>query len=96
MLAVVPAWGAYINNEIGRRVGLHATDRLYAAADALQGAALWSEEQTVTSRGGACSADLGSVTDLTLPFDRDYWLGIQLGSDSEMAPRIRISSAAAG
>ena len=47
VLAVVPACGAYVNNEIGRRVGLHATDRLYAATEQFTGLARFEDPRFV-------------------------------------------------
>lgn len=35
---------------------------------------------------------LGGKTPLNLAFDKQYWLGIQVGSDLEMSPRIRLAS----
>jgi len=57
------------------------------------GTALWTETQSVTADDGIFSVLLGSVTSLDLPFDEDYWLGITVGTDNEMTPRVRIASA---
>ncbi|MBM3288387.1 MAG: hypothetical protein FJY88_13735 [Candidatus Eisenbacteria bacterium] len=57
------------------------------------GTALWTEAQTLALSGGVYNATLGSVTTLNLPFDVQYWLGVQLSGESEMAPRVRLTSA---
>ncbi len=51
------------------------------------GTALWQETQTVTTTSGLFSTELGKVTAITLPFDKDYYLAIKVGSDAEMSPR---------
>jgi hypothetical protein len=57
---------------------------------ATSGIALWSEPQTVAVSGGLYSVQLGTVNDfsgLTLDMMNGRWLGIQVGSDTEMTPR---------
>jgi hypothetical protein len=66
------------------------TFRLYAAATG--GTELWAEPQSVTLAKGSFGVQLGAVTALTLPFDQQYWLGVQLGSGSEMTPRVMLAS----
>jgi hypothetical protein len=56
------------------------------------GTALWSETRTVTVTDGVFSVDLGNTTPLNLPFDTLYYLGITIGSDSEMTPRQPLTS----
>ncbi|MFH0954579.1 MAG: hypothetical protein V1777_00550 [Candidatus Micrarchaeota archaeon] len=41
---------------------------------------------------GVFNVLLGSITTLDLNFMSDYWLSIQIGSDSEMSPRQRLSA----
>jgi hypothetical protein len=49
------------------------------------------ETQTNTLNLGVLSTHLGSVTSLSgVDLDRDLWLGISVGGDAEMRPRIRI------
>ena len=55
---------------------------------------LWTETQSVTVTDGIFSVNLGDVTTLTLPFDTTYYLGITIGSDSEMIPRQPLTSVA--
>jgi hypothetical protein len=55
---------------------------------------LWAETQTVTVTDGIFSVNFGDVTTLNLPFDTPYYLGITVGSDSEMTPRQPLTSVA--
>jgi hypothetical protein len=57
------------------------------------GVALWTETQgSVTVTNGLFSVVLGSTTPLAVPFDRQYWLGVTVGADPEMAPRALLTS----
>ena len=70
------------------------TFRLYGVATG--GAALWTEgPKNVTVTNGLFSTLLGDTTPLVLGnFDgRDLWLGVQVGSDAEAAPRIQVAYA---
>jgi len=53
---------------------------------------LWTETQTVSVTNGIFSVNLGNVMPLSLPFDTAYYLGVTVGSDSEMTPRQPLSS----
>jgi hypothetical protein len=54
---------------------------------------LWTETiPEVDVNGGIYSEVLGNVTALTVPFDQDYTLGIEIGG-KEMNPRIELTSA---
>jgi len=57
------------------------------------GTPLWTELQSVAVTNGSYSVLLGSITALTLPFDAEYWLAIQVGNDPEMTPRFQLGSA---
>lgn len=60
---------------------------------AQDGTALWSETHpAVTLTNGQFSVELGSITPINLDFSAKYYLGIQVGSDSEMTPRRPLSS----
>ena len=64
-------------------------------ADSTGGVALWTESHTsVSVSEGLFHVFLGSVADLpdTLFDEADRWLGINVDSDGEMSPRIRIGS----
>lgn len=66
------------------------TFKVYAVASA--GSALWTETQSLAVSKGVFSAVLGSVTPLTLAFDKQYWVGIAVGAAAEMTPRIPLTS----
>lgn len=54
------------------------------------GSATWTETDTVTTTNGIFQVALGAVTSLpgSVDFNQDTWyLGIKVGSDSEMTPR---------
>jgi hypothetical protein len=54
---------------------------------------LWSEVQSgVTVTAGRYSVVLGSVTPINLPFDQQYYLGVTVGTDPEMTPRLLLST----
>jgi hypothetical protein len=56
---------------------------------------LWTETQpTVAVNKGIFSAILGILNPISIPFDQPYWLGIRVGGGAELAPRIRLTSAA--
>ncbi|MDQ7786648.1 MAG: hypothetical protein RDU01_03490 [Thermodesulfovibrionales bacterium] len=57
------------------------------------GTAIWTETQNVDVSGGIYSVILGSLSTLTpLAFDVPYWLGVRVGSDAEMTPRVQLTS----
>lgn len=56
------------------------------------GTALWTETQTVAASNGIYNVILGSVNIVNLVFDTQYWLGITVGADAEMAPRQKLTS----
>jgi len=54
---------------------------------------LWREyHPNVPVTNGLFSIILGSITTLNLAFNTDYWLGIKVGNDPELSPRIRLTS----
>ncbi len=66
---------------------------IYNVASA--GSNLWTETQTLTVTNGIFQVNLGSVT--TLPASIDFntdniYLGIKVGADAEMTPRIQFTS----
>lgn len=68
------------------------TFRLYDAVT--EGALIWEETQYTTAvDNGLLDVELGSVTTLDLPFDRQYWLGVQVAADpAELTPRFKLTS----
>jgi len=67
------------------------TFRLYDVATG--GTELWTESQSLATSGGVFDAILGSVVPLSLAFNDEYWLGVQVESDPELAPRTELTSA---
>jgi len=68
------------------------TFKLYDVATG--GTELWEEtHSSVTVASGAFNVILGSVTALNQNFSSAYWLGIEVGSDGEMEPRVQLTSA---
>ncbi|MBN2393363.1 MAG: putative metal-binding motif-containing protein [Anaerolineae bacterium] len=65
---------------------------LYALAEG--GTALWQETQAVTVTNGLFNVYLGDVTPLSeTVFDgQNLYLGVTVGTDDEMTPRLRIAS----
>jgi len=68
------------------------TFSLYDAAQ--EGMALWTEHRTVPVEKGVFNVILGDSVLLALPFDGPYWLGIQVGLETELAPRIPLTGTA--
>lgn len=68
--------------------------KLYDVAAA--GTALWSETQTIPVTKGMINAIIGSMAPLNLPFDKQYWLGVTVGTGSELTPRLMLTSSAYG
>jgi len=68
------------------------TFRLYDIASG--GTAIWSEQKTLSIKGGLFSTALGDQTPFgpAVKFDRPYWLGIQVGNEPELAQRIPLTS----
>jgi len=56
------------------------------------GSALWTETRMATLSKGVYSVNLGEVTPISLAFDIPYYLGIKVGTDPEMTPRISLTS----
>lgn len=58
-----------------------------------EGAELWEEiHQALTIEEGMLDVELGSISVLNVPFDKQYWLGIEIGSDGEMSPRFKLTT----
>jgi hypothetical protein len=83
----------YLTDAMGSPVNgtVSMTFSLYTVASG--GTVLWTEPQNVIVSGGIYSVILGSVSTLTpLAFDVPYWLGVKVGSDAEMTPRVQLTS----
>ncbi|MBL7069346.1 MAG: hypothetical protein ISS34_05765 [Candidatus Omnitrophica bacterium] len=55
------------------------------------GIPLWEEGQTKDITNGLLDVELGSVTPLDIPFDKQYWLGVEVEFDGEMLPRFKLT-----
>ena len=59
------------------------------------GAVLWQEQHANTTvTKGIFAVPLGVYQPLTLPFDTNYWVSVEVGSDGEMSPRQRLTASA--
>lgn len=57
------------------------------------GNVLWQETQQVSpAPGGLINVVLGQYTQIDLPFDRPYWLGIAIENAPELIPRVRLTT----
>lgn len=66
--------------------------RLYNAAE--EGDILWEESQNVSVLNGIFNVILGSLNPLDIQFEHQYWLGVTVGADAELTPRIQLTSSA--
>jgi len=100
-LLVCPAYTAipqkinhqgYLTNSAG--VPVTGTEQMvFSLYDVASGGnALWTETQTVAVNKGIYNVSLGEVTVLNLDFSVPYYLGVQVGTDPEMTPRIPLTS----
>ncbi len=58
----------------------------------INGQPSWTEEQDIPTVGGLFNVVLGAKTPLQLLFDRQLWLGISVGTEAELSPRIKLTS----
>jgi len=69
----------------------------YVYDAATSGNLLWSEVHNgvnqVTVTNGFFAVNLGEITALDLDFSQQYWLGIKIGANDEMSPRIKLTAA---
>jgi hypothetical protein len=70
----------------------NVTLRIYSVPTV--GSPIWEEAQLVATTSGIFNAILGSIVPLNIPFDNQYWLGVTVGSGSELIPRVSITSSA--
>jgi hypothetical protein len=58
------------------------------------GNAIWTETKTLPTSRGLFSTSLGSQTPfgVEVKFDKPYWLGIKVGDDAELSPRVALTS----
>ena len=83
----------YLTNPAGNPINGTVAMAFSIYAQKSGGAALWTESHPeVVLLSGVYSVLLGETTPLGLPFDGPYYLGIQVGTDPEMTPRLPLSS----
>jgi hypothetical protein len=56
------------------------------------GQAIWEESHILNIKNGIFSVLMGSVKPLEIDFNKDLWLGMEVASDGEMTPRIKLAS----
>jgi hypothetical protein len=68
------------------------TFRLYPSSSG--GSAVWEEQKTLQVRRGLFQTHLGEQVPFgsSVPFDRPYWLSIQVASEPELSPRIPLTA----
>lgn len=87
-----------VNGDYDVRFTIYRVDRAVSdpyPSDTDAGSRLWTETQHLPIQGGKLSAYLGAVTPFppTLTFGPgEYYLGIRIGTDSEMVPRKKIGA----
>jgi hypothetical protein len=67
------------------------TFRIYDVDSA--GTALWTQTQTLPVVDGILNAILGKPLGIDLPFDTAYFLGVEVGTEGELEPRLELTSA---
>lgn len=84
-----------LKDSSGNAVTNHSLSMVFSIYSALTGgSSLWSETQTVSVEAGIYSVQLGSVTAIpSSVFDGSTrYLGIKIGTDDEMTPRLALVS----
>jgi hypothetical protein len=66
------------------------TFKMYDSTSA--GAVLWEEMQVVAVSKGLFNVILGKVTPISLTFSKQYYLGITVGSGTELQPRVELTA----
>jgi hypothetical protein len=80
-----------LGSGVGANSSQSLTFRIYTSSSG--GTALWSETQTVTLKDRVFNVVLGSSNTLDILFNQQYWIGVTVGSGSELTPRIQLTSA---
>ncbi len=89
---VINYQGRFTDNDDNPLSGNYlVTFRFYDAATG--GETLWEEGHILTLTKGIFNALLGSIKSFELDFNKDLWLGVEVASDGEMSPRIKLASA---
>ena len=58
------------------------------------GQSIWEEGHILSIKNCVFNVLMGSVKPLEVDFNKDLWLGIEVASDGEMTPRIKLASSA--
>jgi hypothetical protein len=58
------------------------------------GQSIWEEGHILNIKNGMFSVLMGSVKPMEIDFNKDLWLGMEVASDGEMTPRIKLASSA--
>lgn len=66
------------------------TFRFYEADK--EGQPVWEEGHILNIKNGLFNVLMGSVKPLEIDFNKDLWLGMEVASDGEMTPRIKLAS----
>ncbi|MDP2922006.1 MAG: hypothetical protein Q8O12_06565 [Candidatus Omnitrophota bacterium] len=66
------------------------TFRFYDAEK--EGQPLWEESHILSVKNGMFNVLMGSVKPLEMDFNKDLWLGMEVATDGEMTPRIKLAS----
>lgn len=66
------------------------TFRFYDAEK--EGQPVWEEGHILSIKNGMFNVLMGSVKPLEIDFNKDLWLGMEVASDGEMTPRIKLAS----
>jgi len=56
------------------------------------GQSIWEEGHILNIKNGVFSVLMGSVKPLEIDFNKNLWLGMEVASDGEMTPRIKLAS----
>lgn len=56
------------------------------------GTASWTESKSIDLVDGVFSTVLGSSTPIAVSFTQEYWLGVKVGTGSELTPRMALTS----
>lgn len=90
---VINYQGKFTDNDDNPLSGNYiVTFRLYDVASG--GEFVWEEGHILIVENGLFNALLGSIKPLEVDFNKDLWLGIEVASDGEMSPRIKLASSA--
>ncbi len=95
--AAVPTtinYQGYLTDSSGGPLSGTVTMKFVLYDAVIAGNAVWNETQSVTVTNGVYNAIIGAVTQggITLPFDRQYFLGVTINADAEMTPREPLTS----